>query len=139
VSEVELTAEDVLARVEVLAREVEQREQALDEALATANAMGVSQRDLAEALGTSKSSVNRRLSGARPSVSVACPFDEDEAGEEREFRRAMREQRLQRAKLQVAETSVKLRLRQDAAAAIEEANALTRIGPLDVYDLGDDE
>jgi hypothetical protein len=131
--EVGITAEDALTLVVALAGEVAQRESALTEAVKTASALGVTVRDLAEAMGTSKSSVHRRMTGSQPGrVSrVAAADDGFEDDELDAWVAEMRAAQLRLAQLKVMEASQKVKYRADQARLIEEANSLTRVGPLD--------
>lgn len=116
-----------------LTRELDQVEATLDEAIAAASAAGASQHDIAAATGLSRSAVQRRLAvngvsapETRPSVEIG---DEDE--ELVAWRNALRAEQLKTARLRTAREARRLQLQQDAAAQLEEANALTRVGPLD--------
>jgi transcriptional regulator with XRE-family HTH domain len=115
---------DLVARAENAA-------QTRDEAIRAAYEAGASQSEIAVACGMSRSAVQRLLAGetstaARPLANV----DEDEA----EFHRQMREEQMKQARLRTAREATRLKLQQDAAAALAEANAMTAIGPLDVDD-----
>jgi hypothetical protein len=115
-----LSAEDALEAVAAIADEVAEQERELDAAVRTAASLGVSVRAIAEATGASKSSVQRRL---------ASETDEADVDEE------LREARLTLAKLKLTERASRVRIRNDNAALIEEANALTRITPADLRPL----
>jgi chromosome segregation and condensation protein ScpB len=108
-----------LERLYDLVRQGEQLEREIEAAMLGAASAGVSQRDLAAAMGTSKSSVNRRLSA------VDGDDGDDDLG------RAIQGERLKLSQIKVAREATRLKVQRDAAAQLEEANALTRIGPLD--------
>jgi hypothetical protein len=117
-----------LERLEELVRQAEALERELEEQTVLAAASGTSQRDLAAVLGTSKSSINRRLSPGRPSHLSDPEPDEEEV----EFRRAMRAEQIRLAKLRVAKEGTRLQIQQDQAALIREANDLTRFTESDL-------
>jgi polysaccharide pyruvyl transferase WcaK-like protein len=116
---------DLGALQEMVARAAEM-ERELDAHLTRAAARGASVRDLASATGLSKSTVARRLVADGPLRSPSADADDDE------WTAAMQAERLRLAKLRSAKEATRLQIQQDQAALIREANALTRIGPLDL-------
>jgi hypothetical protein len=114
-----------LAALEGMVVRAAEMERERDAHLARAAANGASVRDLASATGMSKSTVARRLVADGP---LRTPADD---AADAEWLDAMRAERLRLAKLRTAKEATRLQIQQDTAAAIREANDLTRITELD--------
>lgn len=108
-----------LERLQEMVRRAEQLEREIEQAMVEAASAGVSQRDLADALGTSKSTINRRLNAT------------DVGGDDDELRQAIAAERLKLAQIRVAKEAGRVQIQRNQAALIAEANAMTAVSELD--------
>jgi IS30 family transposase len=113
----ELEPNEELDALRELVRRGEELEREIEAKMTALAAAGMSQRTLADALGTSKSTINRRLS--------STDVDGDDA---------IAAERLKLHRVRVAKEAGRLAIQRDQAALIAEANSMTAIGPLDVVD-----